>query len=365
MGPLSFEDLSPWANLGWFAAAGVTVWLAGTKLTVYADVIAERTGLGRAFVGLLLLATATSLPELATTLTAGVIGNAQLLTGNLLGGIAMQTTILAAMDLLLVRRSPLTYFAPNPKLLTDGVMLMALLALVIAGMAIDGTFALWGVGPVTAVIFALFVLMLWSTHAPDTGVNWEATNLPGGPSNPAAEPDGREQPGGGALPQTQGRYRDVSNRRIYTMFSVGALTILVSGYLLARTGDAIALQTGIGSTLVGAVLVAIGTSLPEISTTAKAIRLGAHGMAISNIFGSNALCVALLFVGDLAYREGPVLATTSRSDLLLSGLGMLVTCAYLWGMLERRERTFLGMGIASFVVLLLYFGGLVALYLAT
>jgi cation:H+ antiporter len=149
------------------------------------------------------------------------------------------------------------------------------------------------------------------------------------------------------------------------LFSAGALIILIGGYLLVRTGDAIAMQTGIGSTLIGAVLVAIGTSLPEISTTAMAIRLGAHGMAISNIFGSNAFCLALLFVGDLAYREGPVLAATARSDLFLTGLGMLVTCAYLWGMLERRERTFLGMGIASFAVLLLYFGGLVVLYYLT
>ncbi|HEV2293101.1 MAG TPA: hypothetical protein VGR35_04545 [Tepidisphaeraceae bacterium] len=365
MGLLSFEDNSLWVNGGWFIAAGVVVWLAGTKLSVYADVIAERTGLGRAFIGLLLLATATSLPELATTLTAGMIGNAQLLTGNLLGGIAMQTSILAVMDLLLVRRWPLTYFAPNAKLLTDGVMLIALLVLVVLGMAVDGAFAFWGIGAVPLIIFALFLLMLWNNHARNKAATWEATNLPGHVDQDATGPDDRDRMGGGALPQKQSRYQDVSNRRIYLLFSLGALVILVGGYLLARTGDAIALQTGIGSTLIGAVLVAVGTSLPEISTTAMAIRLGAHGMAISNIFGSNALCVALLFVGDLAYREGPILAATSRSDLFLTGLGTLVTCAYLWGMLERRERTFLGMGIASFVVLLLYVGGLAVLYYAT
>ena len=367
MGLLSFEDNSLWANAVWFVAAGVVVWFAGTKLSIYADVIAERTGLGRAFVGLLLLATATSLPELATTLTAGMIGNAQLLTGNLLGGIAMQTAILAVMDLLLVRRSPLTYFAPNAKLLSDGVMLIALLVLVVLGMAVDRAFAFWGIGAVPLIIFALFLLMLWNNHARNRGAAWHATNLPGPVDEDAAGagPDDRERRGGGALPQKQSRYQDVSNRRIYLLFSLGALVILAGGYVLAGTGDAVALQTGIGSTLIGAVLVAIGTSLPEISTTAMAIRLGAHGMAISNIFGSNALCVALLFVGDVAYREGPILAATSGSDLFLTGLGALVTCAYLWGMLERRERTFMGMGIASFVVLLLYFGGLAVLYYAT
>jgi len=362
---LAFDDNSLGTNGAWFVAAAVIVWLTGTKLAIYADIIAERTGLGRAFVGVLLLATATSLPELATTLTAGMIGNAQLLAGNLLGGIAMQTAILPAMDFVLVRRSPLTYFAPNANLLTDGVMLIALLALVIVGIAVDGAFALWGIGPVPVIIFALFLLILWTTHAPRMGVNWEATNLPDDLTKDAPQPDTREQSRGGALPQEQGRYQDISNRRIYMRFFVGGLSILIGGYVLARTGDAIAMQTGIGSTLIGAVLVATGTSLPEISTTAMAIRLGAHGMAISNIFGSNAFCVALLFIGDLAYREGPVLAATSRSDLFVTGLGMLVTCAYLWGMLERRERTFLGMGIASCVVLLLYLGGLVVLYSLT
>lgn len=365
MGLLSFENNSLLMNVAVFVVAGTIVWFAGTKLSIYADLIAERTGLGRALVGLLLLATATSLPELATTVTAGLIGNAQLLTGNLLGGIAMQTVILAVMDILLVRRAPLTYFAPNPKLLTDGVMLMALLGLVVAGMAVDGALTIWGMGVTPVIILVLFVVMLWTTHSPGMEAGWRATRTPQQSDRPSPHPDRRDQADGGALPQRQSQYQGVSSRRIYLLFSVGALLIFVGGYALARAGDAIAAQTGIGSTMIGAVLVAVGTSLPEISTTAMAIRLGAHGMAISNIFGSNAFCLALLFVGDLSYREGPILAATSRSDVFLTALGMLVTCAYLWGMLERRDRTFMGMGIASFFVLLLYFGGLIVLYYAT
>ena len=349
---LDFAQHSIWLNALIFVAAAACVWFAGGKLSEYADVIAERTGLGRAFVGLLLLATATSLPELATTVTAGVIGNAPLLTGNLLGGVVMQTAILAVMDLLLVRRKPLSYFAPDPGLLLDGVMLVALLALALVGIAVDGAFAFLGMGPLPIVIFGVFVLMLWTTHAPGRELKWKATN----PPQPVD--DRRQVTGGGALPQSQSGYEGVSSGRVYASFAAGAAVILIAGYLLARTGDALAVQTAIGSTLAGAVLVAIGTSLPEISTTAKAVRLGAPAMAISNIFGSNAFCVALLLVGDVAYREGPLLATASRSDIFLTAMGVLATSAYLWGMLERRDRTFMGMGVASFLVLLLYAVGL-------
>lgn len=98
-----FQQLPLWANLSAFGAGGVAVWIAGTRLARQVDEIGERTGLGQALLGLLLLGVATSLPEIATTISGAIIGNAQLVVGNLFGGVAFQITVLAIVDVIAVR----------------------------------------------------------------------------------------------------------------------------------------------------------------------------------------------------------------------------------------------------------------------
>jgi cation:H+ antiporter len=362
---LAFSDNALITNIIFFVVAGVVVWLAGTKLTSQADVIARRTGLGHALVGVLLLATATSLPEIATVVTGVAIGNPELVTGNLLGGVLMQTTVLAAMDLLLVRRGVLTYFAPDAKLLINGVMLVALLGLVIAGVALGSPLSVWSISLASPLIFACYVLTLWSTYSERAKVRWQPIlDEPQPEPEPSgARRDERKALDGQVLEEKEAReYRGVSNRRLYGSFALGAIVILVAGYVVARVSDALAEQTGLGSTFVGAVLLAVATSLPEISTTAKAVRLGAYSLAISNIFGSNAFNASLLFPADLLYRPAPILEAAGDSVIFLAGLAIFATCAHLWGILERKNQTVLGMGVGSAVVLLIYIGGMAVLY---
>lgn len=125
---LQFSAFPLWVNLAIFAGAAMFVWFAGTRLAEYADAIGVRTGLSHAFLGMVLLGVATSLPELATTVTGSLIGNARLVAGNLFGGVALQIAVLALVDLIAVRGA-LTYFTPHPVLLFQGVMLLLLLSL--------------------------------------------------------------------------------------------------------------------------------------------------------------------------------------------------------------------------------------------
>jgi cation:H+ antiporter len=155
------------------------------------------------------------------------------------------------------------------------------------------------------------------------------------------------------------KYADTPRWRIWLSFAASSCGVLASGFLVARTGDALAVQTGLGSSFVGATLVAFATSLPEVSTTFAAVRFGAYGMAVANILGTNSLEVALFFVADLFYRDGLVFAALNRSALFLGALGIAVTCLYLWGLLERRDKTILGMGVDSAAVLVLYVGGMI------
>jgi cation:H+ antiporter len=343
---MDFGTHSLSVNLAIFGGAAVLVWVAGTRLARYADAISARTKLSKAFLGLVLLAVATSLPEIATTVAGARLGNAQLVAGNLFGGVALQVAILALVDAIAVRGA-LTYFTPQPMLLMQGVMLLLLLSVAVAGVAAGDPIAFAGLGLTPILLVAGYVLTLWWSKSGVGQPRWRATD------DPLA---GREEP---AVAEPLAH---LSNPRLYIYSVVGAVAILVAGWALARTGDALAEQTGLGASFVGVVLVAASTSLPELSTTLAAVRLGNHQMAVSNILGTNCLELALFFVGDVLYRDGPLLAAADRSALFAAALGMVVTSIYLLGMLERRNRTVLRMGYDSAGVLATYAAGIVGLY---
>jgi cation:H+ antiporter len=349
MGLVDFGSLSPWVNLLVLVVAGIVVWLAGSKLATLAEAISIRTGLTSVLAGALLLGTATSLPEVVTTVTAGALGNAPLAVNNLFGGVAMQLAVLAFIDFRYVKDGPLTFFSPAPVLLLSGVLLIlqcstAIVAVAVGDVAWVGHIGLWPI--------ALFIIYLVSLYFMNRFANretWMAANVP-----EALE----EQAGPKDEPERLSR----STAGLAMLFALNCVFVLVGGWAVSTSADALAEQTGIGSSFIGATLVAITTSLPEISTAAGAVRLGAYTMAISNIFGTNTLEVALLLPADISYGEGAVMNAVDQSALLMAALGILMTCIYLWGLLERRDKSFCRMGVDSWWVILVYLGGLAMLY---
>jgi cation:H+ antiporter len=346
--PLDFRSYPLTANLATFAVAALVVWFAGSRLAALADDIADRTGLNRAFLGVVLLGVATSLPEVATTITGAVVGNPQLVTANLLGGVALQITILAICDAFVVRGA-LTFFSPQPVLLFQGVMLLALLALALAGGAAGEPIAFAGVGATTPVLAAGYLFTVRFSKGGDLLPRWRATHEP-----PPLEPS----------PDLAGPFNGAQRPvgRLWAITGGYGLLILTAGWALAATGDAVAQQTHLGSNFVGFALVAASTSLPELSTTMGALRRHRYQMAVSNILGTNCLEVALFLLADVVYQGEPILAQMDRSALFAGTLGMIVTSIFLIGLLERRDRTLLRMGIDSCAVLFTYGVGLVALY---
>jgi cation:H+ antiporter len=357
---VSFLDMGAnpaWLNVAILAGAAVVIWFAGTRLSEEADEIARRTGLGQAFVGLLLLALATSLPEVATTVTASLRGNAPLATNNLLGGVAMQTAILAVADVAVVRGA-LTFFTPRPVLLLQGVLLVILLTLTLAAVTSGELLSVAGVGLWSTLLFGAYLLTLDETRRYEGNERWR-------PRASELEQEALTKRGEESEAQTEERrerWKGISNARLYGAFAGFSLVILVTGWTVARDGEALAEQTGLGQSFVGATLVAITTSLPEVSTTLSAARLGNYSMAFSNIFGSNALMVGLFFCADVFYWRGLVVDAVDRASQFAAALGIVVTCVYLWGLLERRDKTVFGMGVDSALVLIFYLGGLAVLY---
>jgi cation:H+ antiporter len=343
---IDFSKLHLATNLAIFVVAAGFVWIAGTKISVYAEAISVHTGLGHALLGLLLLGGVTSLPELAVSVSAAYSGNAVLAVNNILGGVAMQVAILALADFAIGRRA-LTSVVPDPVVILQGCLNVFLLTIVPVGILV-GDVAILGVGAWNWLILALTVFSINKLSEAGGRKPWQASNL--NISTPEKRREKRAPDQSGGLPQTLGKT------------AVVAAVILVAGFLISQTAEAIAEQTGLGASFIGAVLVAVSTSLPEVSTVLSAVRLGLYTMAISDILGTNLFDVGLLFVVDAVASGEPIFNRVGVFSGVAALLGIAVTTLFLIGLAERRDRTVLRIGIDSAGVLLVYFGGLVLLY---
>lgn len=342
------EHYDLYQNLLIFAAASVAIWFAGVRLEKYASVITLRTRSTGAFIGMLLLATATSLPEVATTVSAALIGNAKLAVSNLLGGVILQTAILAVADRVTRARGALTSFKPEFVLLLEGVGLVLILQTAILGMITDLRIPMGGLDIWSLAIVLLYLFILYSVYIYQRSPRWRPTEI-------EEEYMNLEEAQERSLTQTP-------LSRIYIYFAAACSIVFVAGWTAAQTADAIAFQTGLGSTFIGATIVATATSLPEMSVTLSACRQGSYSLAISNIFGTNAVDVSFIFLADIFYSGGPILREASLQDVFLAVIGTIATCVYIWGILERKDRGIWGLGYDSAAVLVLYIFGLIVLY---
>lgn len=338
------------ANLMLFAICAVCVWLAGSALARYADVIADRRRLGKALMGLVFLATATSLPEIATTFAAAIKENASLVLGNMLGGVTMQTAVLAVTDLFIVR-GVLTQYPRKPTHALEAALLIILLSILL-GFCISGDLVIgFNIGLGTSVLAIAYAFCIKLLRSYDKEGDWVPVDLPD-ETEPAIEISADRL------------VIDLPTNVLILRSLVAAIVILVCGVLLVHAAEAIAMQTGLGSSFIGATILAASTSLPELSTTIAAARLGAYTMAISNIFGSNLIMLVLLLPADALYRKGPILAQAGQTEMLNLVFGILVTAIFVVGLLVRRKPRILGMGVDSACVLTVYVGSLFVLYFA-
>jgi cation:H+ antiporter len=346
-----FTGLPVVLNLALFCVGAALIWWAGVRVERLTDAIASRTGIGSAFAGLVLLAAATSLPEVATTATAVLRGNVDLAVHNLLGGVAFQVVVLAIADMA-GRRGPLTAFAPSFSLLMQGVGLVLMLGVAIAGLLLAGRSASTvPVGPLTLGLYPavlllpiLYLLVGWATYRAQQAPRWRPVGAPGGDAESGPPSAGNR-----------------SVLRLTVAFSGSAAVILAGGWLSATVADVLVDQTGLPSGFVGATLLAAATSLPEVSTTVSAVRDGDAVLAVSNIFGSNAFDVSLLaLVGVMAagaFGRGPWV-----SPVFAAALGIVLTCVYLAGILGHTRRSVGRVGFDSAAVVVVYLAAMAALY---
>jgi cation:H+ antiporter len=355
---LSFDSYPLWLNVFIFLLAAGTIWWAGTRLERYAGAISEQTGLGQAFTGMLLLAAATSLPEIATTITAvALLNNPTLAVYNLVGGVALQTGILVAADRTMRQRGALTYFTPQFVLLVEIVGLLFLLQLTIAAVSARGFPSIAGVSLWSVLIFVVYLGLMYLIYRSRGQSRW--TPIRADEALPHEQPHAGDEQLQDQNPADDERR---SPKRLGLMFLGMSLIVLAGGWFATNTADQLANQTGLGHAFLGATLLALTTSLPEVSTTVAASRHGRFSMAFSNIFGSNAFDISLLFLADLLYRGGTILEGAGSSAVFVAAVAAVMKCIYLWGLLEREDRVVLGIGWDSAAVVVVYVGAMTVLY---
>lgn len=339
---LGLQDQPLWFNGLVFLAAGAVVWIGGTRLTRALDAIADRTGVGRVFVGMLLLGGITSLPEVANVISASAAGVPQLAINNLLGSAAINILLLALVDAF-VGRSALTSVVADPATLMMCALCMGVLAVVAAAVTI-GDISVLGVGLWSVAICVISVTSFALAVGYGKRAPWRVADVPRRSQESRAV---SEQP----------------MRRLVLISAVAAAAIFVSGYVLSEAGDAISQQSGLGASFVGFMLIGVATSLPELSTIAAALKLRQYEMAFGQVLGTNFVNLSLFLLADLVYAGGAVVNELGRFEVVSALLGLVLIAAFLIGLLERRDSAFLRMGYDSLAVILMFAGGAALLYI--
>ncbi len=288
-----------------FLICAVLIVSASTLLSRYGDVLAEKTGLGHAWVGAILLAGVTSLPELVSGVSAVAWLNApNLAVGAILGSCLFNLALIAFMDLAYQPGSILAK-AQEGHILSAG--LGVLLLGLVAGSALLGS-GLNGFGVFGLSFISLSIVVLYSVGA-RLIARFEQRRM--------AEVLDKEA--------EVRRYDQISAVRAYSLFGLSAAAVVGLGVWLSFIGDRLSVETGLSRSFVGSLFLAVSTSLPEVATSLAAIRLGAIDLAISNALGSNLFNVMLLTVFDLADGQGNFWAAVSPANALSSVIAMMMT----------------------------------------
>ncbi len=337
--------MSGWSTpelLAGFALAAIVVLVSGIRLTGLADRLADRTGLGEAISGAVLLGAATSLSGTIVSITTALDGHASLAYSNSIGGIAAQTAFLALADLT-YRKANLEHAAAELSNVFQAIVLMVLLTLPLLAMTTTET-AILGVHPVSLVIPVIYVSALFATRSMRETPMWR----------PVQTTDTRKD-----TPEREGRRtRQLSTPRLFAQFLLLMLLMGLAGWVIAKTATRISGRLDLSETLVGVLATAVVTSLPELVTTLAAVRRGALQLAVGGIIGGNTFDTLFLTAADVAYRDGSLYHAVGMGDYFWNVVALLMTGILLGGLTLRQRQGPGRIGIESLALLLVYAGAI-------
>ncbi|WP_280540076.1 sodium:calcium antiporter [Chromohalobacter sp. 11-W] len=326
-----------------FVGCALVIGVVGTRLTSVVDTLADRTGMGEAIAGAVLMGMATSLSGIVLSVTAAWKGQPELAMSNAVGGIAAQTLFLTFADAAL-RRVNLEHAAASIGNLAQGTLLMCLLGMLLVARY-SPEWTLWGIHPVTPLLFLGYVYGLRIIDEVRSQPMWM----------PRRTRETRED----APDDEAQRY---SLMRLWGAFAALALLLGVSGWVMEKAATTLATETGMSQTAVGILLTSVATSLPELVTAVAAVRRGALTLAVGGIIGGNAFDTLFAAASDIAYRDGSIYHAVSDQTLLWIALSVLMTAVLLLGLVRREKHGPARIGFESVALVLLYGAGVAMVF---
>ena len=318
---------------------------SGTKLARYGDAIARKTGLGGVWIGLLLIAAITSMPELTTGVSSVALieeKGPDLALGILFGSCLFNLAILALLDIL-HHTTPILSQVSLRHVASAGVgmLLIAIAAVsILAGEGLSGLTLGW-VGITSIVILILYLVAVRQMF------HFER-------SHPAPQ-----------LEADTSQYAEIPIRRVYLRFILAAAAVIGAGIWLSFIGDEIATTYNLNASFVGSLFLAVTSSMPELVVTIAALRLGAFDMAVADILGSNMFNIAIIAPVDLFYTQGAILSSVEDAHLITAAVAIVMSLLVIIGLRFRQKRkTFIVISWYALALIGLYIFGFYALFIS-
>jgi len=328
-----------WVSIALFGISAAVIAVLGVAMANTADRLADRTGLGEAITGGVFLGASTSLSGFVTSVSTASQGFPDLALSNAIGGISAQTFFLAIADIV-YRRANLEHAAASITNLMQGALLIALLSIPIAASVVP-PWQILGCHPATILIAVAYVAGVKLASETRREPLW-------GPEHTSeTRVDTPDESTGGRRALTV----------LIARFSFFALIVAVAGYAIGQSGLEISDKTGMSQSIVGALLTAVSTSLPELVTTIAAVRRGALTLAVGGIIGGNTFDVLLIAASDAAYREGSIYHEASALPMFILAMTILMTSVLLLGLLRREKHGIANIGFESMLLIVIYFVG--------
>ncbi len=326
--------------LGFLVCTSV-IFYSGTKLSKYGDIIAEKTGIGRTWVGVVLMASVTSLPELVTGISSVTYARVpDIAVGDVLGSCVFNMLILAFLDAL-HQPMPLSAKAHH------GHVLSASFGIFLLGIAATSLFlgnrlqSMGWIGPYSLLFIVIYFIAMKLIFS------YEKRRISAFVKEKAIEL----------------RYKEISTKTAIVNYSINAIVVVIAAAFLPTIGEEIAETTGLGQTFVGNIFIALSTSLPEIVVSMSAVKIDAIDLAIGNLFGSNIFNIFILAIDDIFFVKGPLLVYVNPNHIIAALSAIAMTTIAIIGLTYRAEKKKLFLAWDSICILLVYIVNLMLLYM--
>lgn len=321
-----------------FIFCALVIFFAGSKLSYYGDLLAEKTGWGKAWVGLILLSAVTTLPELMSGISAAaIVQSPDLAVGNVIGSCAFNLFILAIMDVFVINKKPLIGSASQNHILAAA---LALILITLTGIGIilpDNITIMEGIGITSIffiVIYIVSIRLIYQHNRNHPISNEEESN----------------------------HRKSITLIAVIFRYILFALIIIAAALFLPYFADQIAEQTGLGKSFVGTLFLAVSTSLPEIAVSYSAIRMGAIDLSVGNVLGSNIFNILILSIDDIFYTNGNILKEASETNLISIFSVIIMTAVAIIGLTYRSSTKRFLLAWDAFIIFIIYIINMLLLY---